>query len=56
MQADLGKKSMLQSLFADRDRTFDLNPTAQETRLPVHLVASEGTVSTANAQVHIHNK
>src|SRR5215216_3952809 len=47
---------MLQSLLADCDRTLDLNASAQQTRLPVHLVTRQRTIPAPDAEVHIHDE
>ena len=56
MHANLRHEGVLQTFFSDRDRTFNLNATPQQTRLSVHLVTRERTVATTNAEVHVHHQ
>jgi hypothetical protein len=56
VHADLRDERMLQALLSDRFWPLDLYASAQQTRLPVHLVTRERTVATPDTKIHIHDE
>src|SRR5215813_3702472 len=56
MHTNLRHQRVLQTLLANRRRSLDLDPTAQQTRLSVYLMTRERTIAAPDAQVHVHDK
>src|SRR5688572_29526753 len=47
---------MFQSLLANRHRPLDLNTSAQQTRLSVHLVTRQRTIPAPDGKIHVHDE